>query len=121
MDAPSVFPNGFHPANSSKDRGGVQSVITIPRHKASGPIKYYYIDFGISRRYEEGEKHIVIGDDGDDREIPEMSDVDVYDPFPADVFILGNVFRKRFLSVSSLALRRITRLTGLYSHRNIET
>jgi len=97
MDAPSVFPNGFHPCNTTKDRLGFRRVKTIPRYKAPGPIQYYFIDFGNSRHYEGNDDHLVIGDDGADRDVPEMTDVDFYDPFPADVFILGNVFKKRFL------------------------
>jgi len=98
MDAPSVFPNGFHPCDITRDRGGIQKIKIIPRYSAPGPVRYYFIDFGISRLYGPDEEHLVVGDDGADREIPEMSDFDEYDPFPADVFILGNVFRKFFLS-----------------------
>lgn len=101
MDAPSVFPNGFHPCSITRDRGGVHGIKTIPRYKASGPIRYYFVDFGISRLYEEGEEHSVIGGDGADQDIPEMADQDSYDPFPADVFIVGNVFKKHFIPVSS--------------------
>ncbi len=101
MDAPSVFPNGFHPCDITRDRGGIQKIKIIPRYRAPGPVRYYFIDFGISRLYEPDEEHLAVGDDGADREIPEMSDDDEYDPFPADVFILGNVFKKFFLSVRS--------------------
>lgn len=123
MDAPSIFPNGFHPCNTAKDRGGRRGVKTIPRYKATGPIKYYFIDFGISRHYEEGKKHLVVGDDGADREVPEMSDKDFYDPFPADVFILGNVFKKRILPVSPLPFIRYCFLTIVLScsRRNTKT
>lgn len=115
MDAPSVFPNGFHPCHVAKDRGGFRRVKIIPRYKATGPIKYYLIDFGISRRYEEGKKRQVVGDDGADREVPEMSDKDFYDPFPADVFILGNVFKKHILPVSLLPFFRYRPLTIVLS------
>ncbi len=91
MDAPSLYPKGFHPSAASRDRGGMFEVKMIPRHKAWGPVRYYIIDFGMSRLYEPGEPHEVVGDEGLERDIPEMSDVYVYDPFPADVFIMGNV------------------------------
>ncbi|KLO13855.1 hypothetical protein SCHPADRAFT_889747 [Schizopora paradoxa] len=97
MDAPSMFPNGVHPCDFTRDRTGEERVRIIPRHKASGPINYYFIDFGISRLYEEDEAHLVVGNDGADQDIPEMSDIDEYDPFPADVFLLGNVFKKYFI------------------------
>lgn len=104
MDAPSLFPKGVHPSDPTKDRGGVQAVKTIPRYKALGRIRYYLIDFGISRLYEPGEAHLVVGDDGADQDVPEMcvSNEDEYDPFPADVFITGNIFKKRFITVSSI-------------------
>ncbi|KLO13853.1 hypothetical protein SCHPADRAFT_852018 [Schizopora paradoxa] len=97
MDAPSIFPRGFHPTNIATDRGGVFSITTIPRYKATGPIRYYLIDFGISRIYEPDEEHLYIGDDGADRDIPELSDDVAYDPFRADVFILGNILKKHFI------------------------
>lgn len=109
MDAPSIFPNGFHPANIALDRGGVRGIKTIPRYKASGPIRYYFIDFDISKLYEADEEHLYIGDDGADRDVPEMSDIEAYDPFPGDVFILGNVFKKHFIPVNFHAFLKLLR------------
>ncbi len=43
--------------------------------------------------YKPGEEHWVVGDDGADQDIPEMSDISDYGPFPADVFILGTSLR----------------------------
>lgn len=99
MDAPDVFPKGFHPCAENRDSGGTFPVKTVARHKTRKPVHYYFIDFGISRLYQPDEPHEVVGDDGPDREIPEMSSVRVYDPFPADIFIMGNAFKKYFLSV----------------------
>lgn len=102
MDAPSIFPNGFHPCSIIKDRGGRYLLKSIPRFKAAGPINYYFIDFDISRCYGLDDNHIVVGGEGADRDVPELSDVKLYDPFPADVFIVGNVIKKRFLQVGLL-------------------
>ncbi|KLO04255.1 kinase-like protein, partial [Schizopora paradoxa] len=98
MDAPSMFPRGFHPCSVARDRSGNDEVVTIPRYKAAGPVRYYFIDFGISRRYSENEIHAVVGDDEIDREIPETSDIVAFDPFPADIFIFGNTIRRKFLA-----------------------
>ncbi len=103
MDAPGVFPRGYHPCSLNRDRAGMYEIKTIPRHKSWEPIRYYIIDFGISRIYEPNDPHEVVGDDGPDRDIPEMSDISLYDPFPADVFIMGNTFKKHFLQVGVLA------------------
>ncbi len=97
MDAPSLFPRGFHPSSAARDRGGRFEVKTIPRHKAWGPVRYYIIDFGISRLYEPDDPHEVVGDEGLERDIPEISDVHTYDPFPADIFIMGNACKKHFV------------------------
>ena len=102
MDAPSIFPSGFHPCTFNKDRSGRYPIKSIPRFKAAGPINYCFIDFGISRLYEPDDDHFVVGDDGADRDIPEMSNVKLYDPFPADVFIVGNVIKKELLQVGLL-------------------
>ena len=34
-----------------------------------------------------------------DKEVPELSATIPYDPFKADIFILGNMFRKTFIQV----------------------
>lgn len=102
MDAPEVFPRGFHPCTRGRDSGGMYDIKTVPRHKTWAPVRYYLIDFGISRIFEPDQPHEVVGDDGPDREVPEMSDVRLYDPFPADVFIMGNTFKKYFLQVNAL-------------------
>lgn len=115
MDAPSVFPKGFHPCSELRDRGGMFGLKPIPRHKAKGPIRYYIIDFGISRLYGPGDPHKVVGDEGAERDIPEMSDLRAYDPFPADVFIMGNACKRYFVRVRCLALFQHyeSRLTSL--------
>lgn len=105
MDAPGVFPKGFHPCALDRDRGGVDDIRTVPRRKSWEPVRYYLIDFGISRIYEPDEPHEVVGDDGAERGVPEMSDISLYDPFPADVFIMGNTFKKYFLQVHCFGVK----------------
>ena len=66
-------------------------------------VKYYIIDYDYSAYYgDSDEPPLAYGDDGLDRELPELSWGRPYDPFPGDVFTLGNVFRKFFVQVSNV-------------------
>ena len=74
------------------------------------PTRYYFIDFGISRRYSEDcksprEPQIM----GGDRSVPEFQDsVDPCDPFPTDIYYLGNLLRKDILQVRSMCMLATT-------------
>lgn len=70
-------------------------------------VLYYVTDFGISTRFTDpNEPRLVRGIDCQDKEVPELSQWTEYDPFPVDIFTLGNVFKKKLLGVSSLDLVR---------------
>ena len=67
------------------------------------PVKYFYIDFGLSRKYDPGDaspRELPIL--GGDRSVPEFQG-DGYDapadPFPTDIYYLGNLMRQAFLDV----------------------
>ena len=65
------------------------------------PINYYFIDFGISSKFNKSDTNrLVYGFKGVDREVPELYNRLKYDPFPLDVFILGNVYRRVLIEVS---------------------
>ena len=100
MDSNRMYPHGFHPIQMerSRDRKGLAKHYDRTRR----PPKYYFIDFGISRRYnpDDGpplEEPIR----GGDKSVPEFQKSDApCDPFPTDVYYLGNVIRLDFLLVS---------------------
>ena len=71
-----------------------------PLSRTSCPVRYYFIDFGLSRMFKEGESPLVLGRTGRDKEIPELSSEVPYDAFRADVFALGNLYYKELVSVS---------------------
>lgn len=101
MDGDSLYPNGFHPSWQNMDSGLLSYARHIHRRDAGG-VKYYFIDFGISTFFEDDQKpRLVTGMNGIDQDIPELSWTECYDPFPVDVRILGNVYRKYFTSVSN--------------------
>jgi hypothetical protein len=71
------------------------------------PIKYYWIDFDLSRQYNSAdgpplERPIW----GGDKSVPEFRTPDVpCDPFPVDVYCLGNAIRCHFLEVRYLLFK----------------
>ncbi|KAG9313015.1 hypothetical protein JVU11DRAFT_6454 [Chiua virens] len=69
------------------------------RTRTSGPPKYFLIDFGLSRRYDPSvvePREIPIW--GADKEVPEFQNSnEPCNPFPTDVFYVGNMIRKDFI------------------------
>ena len=103
LDASSMYPCGFHPASQDMDPSGKKRARERRRRDSPG-VKYYFIDFGISTRFPDDTNktdRLVTGINGLDREVPELSLHTPYDPFAVDVFILGNVYRKALLDVST--------------------
>ena len=103
MDAPALYPEGFHPVrlNASRDFRN-RTLRNVPR--AFAPARYYYVDFGISVHIPpEVRPKCATGVLGRDREVPELSQPE-YDPFKVDIFVLGNLFRKVICEVSILRL-----------------
>ncbi|KAI0734963.1 hypothetical protein C8Q72DRAFT_964728 [Fomitopsis betulina] len=95
MDASAIYPHGFHPVLSSSLPDG--RTYARPRRRTSVPVKYYFIDYGISTYFPPGTNpRLVVGANGRDQEVPELSDEVPYDPFKVDIFIVGNLFRSMF-------------------------
>jgi hypothetical protein len=93
MDPSKVIPDGFHFSNVLT-QDGFKKIKWRERWSVE-PVKYYLIDFGLSRRYPAGSTGIIDrGRFGQDRSVPEMSSTAPYDPFKADVYRLGNVFKQ---------------------------
>ncbi|KAJ6482835.1 kinase-like domain-containing protein [Mycena vitilis] len=110
VDPSDMIPGGFHFSHSSTSNG----VKWIPDYQAddptctthfmktrtrAGPMKYYYIDFGLSVQYSSFEsRELVTGQCGQrSKHIPELSRPMPYDPFKADVRSVGEMVRKDFL------------------------
>ncbi|KAF8200021.1 hypothetical protein K438DRAFT_1583130 [Mycena galopus ATCC 62051] len=98
MDGACLFPQGFHP--QEQDR--------LPDFKPDAPyhtrtrlpVKYYFIDYGISRRYDPANgpplEGIILGGD---KSPPEHAQNHECDPFPTDIYFIGNLIRREFLDV----------------------
>ncbi|OJT09372.1 hypothetical protein TRAPUB_14154 [Trametes pubescens] len=98
MDASALFPQGFHPVIQSllPDASGEAYALS----RATVPIRYCFIDFGISSRFApDASSRLVVGSLGLDREPPELSPTMPYDPFKLDVFLIGNLIRRHFCDV----------------------
>ncbi|KAI9063466.1 hypothetical protein FKP32DRAFT_1572015 [Trametes sanguinea] len=97
VDASPLFPLGHH----AMAHYGIPHEPKKPApvlSRRSTPLKYYYVDFGISTQYAPGEQRApVLGSARLDQDVPELSDTVPYDPFMVDIFILGNMFRKEVL------------------------
>ncbi|KAL6306698.1 hypothetical protein BKA93DRAFT_728769 [Sparassis latifolia] len=92
MDASAMYPHGHHPVKDMCLPDGETEAIFLSR--SSVPIKYYYVDFGISVHIlPDVFPKLAVGQLGRDREPPELSADAPYDPFKLDVFLIGNLFR----------------------------
>ena len=102
MDPRPLYPNLYHFINTSQKRDLSGSAKHYTRTRA--PVKYYFIDFGISRKYNPANgppRSYPI--QGGDKPVPEFKNLqDPCDPFPTDIYYLGNVIRTVFLQVRTV-------------------
>lgn len=110
MDARPMYPKPWHPVTINRTID--YKFWGLKHHtRTERPVKYYFIDFGLSRHYKPEERPpmepIILGGD---KSPPEHNDPEslACDPFPTDVYFIGNLIRTEFIQVSSsLFLRRI--------------
>ncbi|KAK7691433.1 hypothetical protein QCA50_004832 [Cerrena zonata] len=95
MDGEPLFPKGHHPVRLDYLEDGVHDAPYLSRQDR--PVKYYFIDFGISSCFDPGVVPLAIGTKGRDKDPPELDNRRPYNPFPLDIFILGNLYRKEFV------------------------
>lgn len=101
MDPRNTYPEMFHPRLTTKSRDwkGVAKHFT----RTQRPTRYYIIDFGLSLKFDPADgppraPHI----EGGDKTVPEFQDLSAWvdrDPFPTDVYYVGNMIREDFLQV----------------------
>jgi hypothetical protein len=97
MDGTSLYPKGFHPVLTYATPDLFEQA--EPRFRIDHPVRYYFIDFGISTHFPPGIEPMVIGDKGRDRDVPELSEEVPYDAYKADVYILGNTLLQEIVEV----------------------
>ncbi|KAI0363364.1 hypothetical protein BV20DRAFT_975753 [Pilatotrama ljubarskyi] len=93
-----IYPAMFHP----RQRNRALNWKDPAKHstRTDHPVRYYYIDFGLSRKYnpEDGPpREIPIR--GGDKTVPEFQSWkgEPLDPFPTDIYYLGNMIRMTIL------------------------
>ncbi|KAI0700983.1 kinase-like domain-containing protein [Cerioporus squamosus] len=94
MDARPLYPEGYHPVRQNYTPDAMYRI--SPLSRTDRPVRYYYIDFGLSVQFPPGAAPYVVGDVGRDTDVPELSDTIPYNPFKVDVFALANLFYKEF-------------------------
>lgn len=99
MDGRPLYPQGHHPVRTNSSIDAIDEL--KPLRRIDHPIKYFYVDFGLSVRFPPGASSLVVGDVGRDAEVPELSWDVPYDAYKADIHALGNLFYKEFQLVSS--------------------
>ncbi|KIK80108.1 hypothetical protein PAXRUDRAFT_833708 [Paxillus rubicundulus Ve08.2h10] len=98
MDAEILYDEPFHPLrpNRKRDLSGLAS----RRTRTERPPKYFFIDFGISGHYDASNKDPFEDSIwGGDKSVPEFQHSDEpRNPFPTDVYYLGNMIREDFMT-----------------------
>jgi hypothetical protein len=97
----SMYPDSWHPCRDYKTRDYSGDAEHYSRTQR--PPKYYFIDFGISRRFSPDDKYpLAYPILGGDKSAPEFKkSADQCNPFPTDIYYLGNMIRQDFLQVSA--------------------
>lgn len=106
MDATPMYPEGFHFNGTwgrRKNPDWTATAHPLSRTECSSPVKYYFIDFGHSMRYDGEGPALAMPIGGGDKTVPEFRGDGMgqpHDPFPTDVYYLGNALRQIFLDGS---------------------
>lgn len=95
----SIFTEAWHPSCEHMKRDWSRQARHVTRTER--PPKYCFIDFGISRRYDPKDgpptEYPALGED---KTVPEFQNsYESHDPFPTDVYYLGNLVRQHFIEV----------------------
>ncbi|KAJ7860493.1 hypothetical protein B0H13DRAFT_1726579 [Mycena leptocephala] len=100
MDSSRMIPGGFHFWDEllQENTCDASDPHLIKTRTQAGPIKYYYIDFGLSVHFPNDARGLVVGECGRLRKhIPENSATVPYDPFKVDIRLVGEMLRTEFV------------------------
>lgn len=107
MDASELYPDGYHPVEHDWNRDFTGSAVQ-KYTRTQRPPKYYWIDFGFAHQFDASDTHpLVYPLLGGDKTVPEHQDIDPVnhttnepqDPFPTDIYCVGNLIRRFFIEV----------------------
>ncbi|KAJ7449118.1 kinase-like domain-containing protein [Mycena galericulata] len=95
QDPTKLYPRGFHPVNYCLNPTNDGLAYSITRTECWP--RYYIIDFGLSRRYDPSKgpplERVTPGGEGNP---PEYANGEC-NPFPADIYALGNILKRHFI------------------------
>ena len=104
LDPSNMYPESFHPVEIDRSKDFRRKAKWYSRTRR--PTKYLLIDFGLSRQYD-----LTNGPPldkpyrGGDKSAPEHQDMTrPCNPFPTDVYYLGNLIREAFMQVQYFLL-----------------
>ncbi|KAF7316352.1 Protein kinase domain-containing protein [Mycena indigotica] len=96
QDPTRLFPSGYHPVITAQDPAAHWNAHHITRTECWP--RYFVIDFGLSRHYDPAEgpplEYVIIGGD---KSPPEYRTHQLCNPFPTDIYCLGNLLKRYFL------------------------
>ncbi|KAF5376340.1 hypothetical protein D9757_008665 [Collybiopsis confluens] len=95
MDWSPVYANPPHFLSRGKRRDWKGSA--SPRSRTLHPIKYYFIDYNLCKRFEPGSDITQLPGYGGDQTVPEFLRDEMCNPFAVDVYCLGHVIRNKLL------------------------
>jgi hypothetical protein len=111
MDASSLYPSSWHAVKTDRTPDLKKKASHYTRTQR--PVRYYLIDLGIARRYDDRadatSEPIIMG--GDKSPPEHQGDAYECDPFPTDVYFVGNMIRQHFLEVRRLSTRKFSFLS----------
>ena len=99
FDPANMYPESFHPVNRERSKDFRRKVKGYSR--TWRPTRYLLIDFGLSRRYDPAAGPPLDQPlRGGDKSAPEHQDGKTpCNPFPTDVYYLGNLVRQDYIQV----------------------
>ncbi|KAA1478174.1 hypothetical protein DENSPDRAFT_921344 [Dentipellis sp. KUC8613] len=100
MDPGNMYPKSFHPIKMNLNKNFHGKAPHTSRTDC--PPRYYFIDFGLSDHFDPVDgpwPPLSVKSRGRDRTAPELnhSRDDPYNPFPTDVYYIGNLIRTCFI------------------------
>lgn len=99
LDPSNMYPNSFHPVVTRRSKDYRRTAKGYSR--TWRPTKYLLIDFGLSRLCDPANgPPLVRPIHGGDKSAPENRNrKTLYNPFPTDVYYLGNLAREHYMEV----------------------
>jgi hypothetical protein len=115
LDPSGMYPDSFHPVAIDRSRDFRKKAKAYSRTRR--PPRYLLIDLGLSRRYDPENGHpLDMPLRGGDKSAPEHQDpVTSCNPFPTDIYYIGNLVREIFVQVRlSISTQQIIPFTPNY-------